>query len=114
MTRLNCFFVRFSLKVLSLGGNKLTEVPCTLGQLKKLTALILSDNELVSLPREIAKLRNLKSLLLHRNKLKTLPTEIVSLKCMTEVRRMSFTPLEVRNGTFLPFFVSSAQGKLFI
>lgn len=72
-----------------MGGNQLTEVPITLGQLKNLTALVLSDNQLSSLPTGIAKLNNLKSLLLHKNKLKTLPTEIVALKCLTEVGKRS-------------------------
>ena len=80
-----CFFFLSSLQVLSMGGNNLTEVPVTLGQLKNLTALVLSDNQLKSLPAGIANLNNLKSLLLHKNKLKTLPTEIIALKCLTEV-----------------------------
>lgn len=68
-----------------MGGNRLTEVPPTLGQLKSLQALVLCDNMLESLPSTIANLANLKSLLLHKNRLRTLPTEIITLKCLTEV-----------------------------
>lgn len=75
----------FSIFVLSMGGNLLTEVPQSVGQLKSLQALVLSDNQIESLPADIAKLKNLKSLLLHKNKLKTLPQEIVTLKNLTEV-----------------------------
>lgn len=73
------------LHVLSMGGNRLTEVPSTVGELKSLQALALCDNMLESLPSTIAKLTNLKSLLLHKNRLRTLPTEIITLRCLTEV-----------------------------
>lgn len=73
------------LRVLSIGGNRLSEVPSTLGQLKALQALVLCDNMLESLPSSIANLTNLKSLLLHKNRLRTLPTEIIKLKCLMEV-----------------------------
>ncbi|KAL2712247.1 leucine-rich repeat-containing protein 58, partial [Vespula squamosa] len=81
--------------VLSMGGNRLTEVPSTLGQLKSLQALILCDNMLESLPSSIANLTNLKSLLLHKNRLKTLPTEIITLRCLTELS-LRDNPLVVR------------------
>lgn len=69
-----------------MGGNRLTEVPSTLGQLTALQALVLCDNRLESLPSSIANLKNLKSLLLHKNILRTLPTEIITLKNLTEVK----------------------------
>lgn len=74
------------LQVLSIGGNRLTEVPATVGQLMNLQALILCDNFIESIPSSIANLHQLKSLLLHRNKIRTLPQEIVTLKYLTEVR----------------------------
>lgn len=74
-----------SLQVLSLGGNLLTEVPSTVGQLKILHALVLCDNQIEKIPAEIANLQYLKSLLLHKNRLKTLPQEILTLKNLTEV-----------------------------
>jgi Leucine-rich repeat (LRR) protein len=37
---------KFSLEILYLGGNRLEEVPASLGRLKKLVALALSDNRL--------------------------------------------------------------------
>lgn len=69
-----------------MGGNRLTDVPSTLGQLTGLQALVLCDNQLESLPGSIANLKQLKSLLLHKNRLRTLPTEIITLKCLTEVK----------------------------
>lgn len=73
-----------------MGGNKLTEVPATVGELKYLQALVLSDNELESLPANIANLHQLKSLLLHKNRIRTLPPEIVALKNLTEVNNLIF------------------------
>ena len=81
----NCINISFRLQILSMGGNRLTEVPSTLGQLTALQALVLCDNLLESLPSSIANLKNLKSLFLHKNRLRTLPTEIITLKCLTEV-----------------------------
>jgi Leucine-rich repeat (LRR) protein len=73
------------LQILYIGGNKLVDVPDSVGKLKQLQALNLSDNMLESLPAAIANLKNLKSLSLHKNRLRTLPTEIITLKCLTEV-----------------------------
>jgi len=73
------------LQVLYIGGNKLVDVPDSVGMLNQLQALNLSDNMLERLPAAIANLKNLKSLLLHKNRLRTLPTEIIALKCLTEV-----------------------------
>ena len=73
------------LQVLYIGGNKVVDVPDSVGKLNQLQALNLSDNMLERLPATIANLKNLKSLLLHKNRLRTLPTEIIALKCLTEV-----------------------------
>ncbi|KRT80673.1 hypothetical protein AMK59_6264, partial [Oryctes borbonicus] len=83
------------LQVLSMGGNLLTEVPSTLGQLKSLQALVLCDNQIEKIPTEIAKLQYLKSLLLHKNRLKTLPQEICTLKNLSELS-LRDNPLVVR------------------
>lgn len=69
-----------------MGGNVLTDVPATLGQLKYLQALVLCDNLIESLPSNIANLHNLKTLQLHKNRLRTLPPEIIALKNLNEVR----------------------------
>ena len=90
-----CDIFHLRLQVLGMGGNRLTDVPSTLGQLTALQALVLCDNMLESLPSSIANLKNLKSLLLHKNRLKTLPTEIITLKCLTELS-LRDNPLVVR------------------
>lgn len=75
----------FSLQILSMGGNLLTEVPETVGNLHQLQALVLCDNLISSLPTSIARCKNLKSLLLHKNRLRHLPKDIVALQNLTEV-----------------------------
>lgn len=118
------------LTVLSLGGNRLTVVPESLGQLAWLQVLVLSDNLLESLPAAIANLKHLKSLLLHKNRLRTLPPQIVACKCLTEVGRDStekaviFTPPRFKgtmSGAFnklenpsLPPSSSSASGQNYL
>ncbi|KAJ8922795.1 hypothetical protein NQ315_007830 [Exocentrus adspersus] len=82
-------------KILSFGGNELTEVPASLGLLQHLQALVLCDNQLESLPANIANLHKLKSLFLHKNKLRTLPPEIIALKNLTELS-LRDNPLVVR------------------
>lgn len=74
-----------SLLVLYFGGNKLTNVPKSLGSLESLQALILCDNQLEQIPGELARLKNLKSLSLHKNRLQTLPMEIVMLVNLQEL-----------------------------
>lgn len=79
------FLLIFSLQILSMGGNLLTEVPDTVGNLHQLQALVLCDNLISSLPTSIARCKNLKSLLLHKNRLRHLPKDIVALQNLTEV-----------------------------
>lgn len=74
-----------SLQILALGGNKIVEIPDSVGQLKQLQMLVLSENRIEQLPASIGKLNHLRTLLLHKNRLRTLPTEIITLKCLTEV-----------------------------
>lgn len=85
----------FSLHVLSLGGNLLSEVPDSVGSLHQLQALTLCDNLIEILPTSIARLSNLKSLLLHKNRLRHLPRDIITLKNLVEVGdRISFISIE--------------------
>lgn len=84
-----------------MGGNALTEVPATLGQLKMLQALLLCDNLIESLPSNIANLHNLKTLQLHKNRLRTLPPEIIALKNLNEVRLIFLLHLRYRFTFFL-------------
>lgn len=83
---INCFqHLPSRLQVLSLGGNLLTEVPDSVGNLQQLQALTLCDNLIEILPASIARLANLKSLLLHKNRLRHLPRNIITLKNLVEV-----------------------------
>lgn len=75
----------FRLQVLSVGGNLLTEVPDSVGNLQQLQALTLCDNLIEILPASIARLTNLKSLLIHKNRLRHLPRDIITLKNLVEV-----------------------------
>lgn len=84
-----------SLQILSMGGNLLTDVPETVGNLSQLQGLILCDNLIENLPTSIARLKHLKSLLLHRNRLKHLPRDIVSLRNLVELS-LRENPLVVR------------------
>lgn len=78
-----------------MGGNLLTEVPDSVGNLSQLQGLILCDNLIENLPASIARLKHLKSLLLHRNRLKHLPRGIVSLRNLVELS-LRENPLVVR------------------
>lgn len=78
-------FYAIRLQVLSLGGNFLTEVPDSVGNLQQLQALTVCDNLIEILPASIARLTNLKSLLLHKNRLRHLPRDIITLKNLVEV-----------------------------
>nr|CAD7593853.1 unnamed protein product [Timema genevievae] len=99
--------------ILYMGGNRLIEVPASVGQLRFLHGLILSDNMIESIPASIANLTNLKSLLLHKNKLKALPTEIIALKFLTELS-LRDNPLVVRfvsHMTLNPSSLLEAAGR---
>lgn len=65
---------------LVLHGNKLKELPASIGKLKKLKLLDVSRNEIESLPNELSQLTDLQSLLLSGNKLESLPEDL-SLLC---------------------------------
>ena len=67
------------LKVLYLDGNKLTELPVEIGDLKELWFLSVTNNQLVGLPSSIQKLNRLRELYLDENKLTELPAEIGDL-----------------------------------
>lgn len=98
------FLLIFSLQILSMGGNLLTEVPDTVGNLHQLQALVLCDNLISSLPTSIARCKNLKSLLLHKNRLRHLPKDIVALQNLTEVSVIDkFTHFELFKHFFFHF-----------
>lgn len=73
-----------------MGGNFLSEVPDSVGNLNQLQALTLCDNLIEVLPATIARLTNLKSLLLHKNRLRHLPRDIITLKNLVEVSNTIF------------------------
>ena len=64
-----------SSQILYLGGNKLRELPDSIGGLNELNLLYLGDNKLSVLPSTICNLRRLRTLNLHNNNLTVLPTE---------------------------------------
>lgn len=70
---------RYSLKVLSLGGNLLTTIPHELFDLIHLQSLYLGGNQIKDIPHDIKKLINLKVLYLGGNQLTSIPNEVGNL-----------------------------------
>ena len=68
------------LERLDLDGNKLTELPTEIGDLRELRWLWVSNNQLVGLPTSIQRLTKLETLHLDGNKLTELPAEIGDLR----------------------------------
>jgi Leucine-rich repeat (LRR) protein len=68
-----------SLLALDLKDNKITELPASIGSLRKLRYLNLSYNDLKILPKSIGLLKNLNYLILSHNRIKDLPTSIRKL-----------------------------------
>lgn len=67
----------------SMGGNKLTELPTALREMRALQRLVGSDNQLAALPSWIGELAELRFLELTRNRLATLPASLKSLGRLT-------------------------------
>ena len=63
-----------------MSGNKLTELPAEIGDLRELRELWVSYNQLVGLPTSIQRLTKLEELYLDENKLTELPAEIGDLR----------------------------------
>jgi hypothetical protein len=93
------------LSALCLGGNRLVEVPESMGRLRGLEVLVLSDNHLESLPPTIASLDRLKTLQLHNNRLRTLPTQIITLSCLSQVTRILFRSMVLKIHAFVKRYV---------
>ena len=66
--------------VLNLSRKNLTNLPSSIGKLKKLEELILTDNDLTSIPPQIGNLKKLDRLFLGDNYLTSLPSSIGNLK----------------------------------
>lgn len=62
--------IYFSLEILYLGGNRINEVPASVGRLINLTSLVLAGNQIETLPPTFADLQSLQSLTLHNNNLR--------------------------------------------
>lgn len=62
--------------MLALDGNRISQLPASIGQLARLESLALSDNCLDELPPSIGKLARLRQLLVSRNRLTRLPDEL--------------------------------------
>ncbi|CAH3019105.1 unnamed protein product, partial [Porites evermanni] len=67
-------------------GNKLTELPAEISDLRELRWLSVNNNQLVGLPTSIQRLTKLEELDLNGNKLTDLPAEISDLR---ELRQLS-------------------------
>ena len=72
---------------LSLGGNKLTSIPESIGNLTELLTLDVSSNQLTSISESIGNLTKLTKLSLVRNELTSLPTFIGNLTSLTSLSR---------------------------
>ena len=68
-----------SINELVLNDNKLSSLPDSIKEFKKLTTLSLNNNKLQCLPKSIVELKSLEKLLLSDNQLKEIPTNIDEL-----------------------------------
>lgn len=90
------------LRVLTVGGNRLTSIPYQVGNLSNLEELGLSFNLLSSLPTELGNLTNLRSLYLYGNSFAIVPSWIQGL---TKLNKLSFGNNQLRGditAVFLP------------
>ena len=68
-----------------MNGNKLTELPAEISDLRELRGLSVNNNQLVGLPTSIQRLTKLEWLYLSVNKLTELPAEISDLRKLREL-----------------------------
>ena len=80
----------------SKGDSRLTNLPSSIGDLKKLEYIDLDNNNLTSLPSSIGNLEKLEHLSLKKNSLESLPSSIGNLK------KLEFLMLNNNNLTKLP------------
>ena len=73
------------LEKLDLSGNKLTELPAEINDLRELRELWVRNNQLVGLPTSIQRLTKLEELDLSGNKLTELASEISDLRELREL-----------------------------
>ena len=74
-----------NLETLNLGGNQLTSLPNSIGDLEKLKILNLENNKILLLPDSITKLENLITLFINYNKLISIPESIGNLINLEEL-----------------------------
>ena len=80
----------------SKGDSSLTNLPSSIGDLKKLEYIYLDNNNLTSLPSSIGNLKKLEHISLKKNSLESLPSSIGNLK------KLQFLMLNNNNLTKLP------------
>ena len=74
-----------NLEILSIGGNELSELPDSFGNLKNLKALSLARNKFTYIPEVIFDFNKLEKLYLYKNEIANIPKRIEKLKKLTDL-----------------------------
>jgi len=115
---------------LKLNHNNLTELPASIGFLKKLGKLTLNYNRLKSLPSQIADCKSIAILYVGKNYIETLPAEMGSMQNLIELDlsnsgTMLIIPetlcnlqnleyLQVDRNTVVPYCFQGNRGQKFV
>jgi internalin A len=74
-----------NLKLLCLGGNRLSKINPKIAQLQSLVELNLANNAFTEFPKEILQLENLQGIRLSENAISALPSDIANLKHLRQL-----------------------------
>ncbi len=86
------------IRTLKLDSTKLTNLPPSIGRLRKLEHVSLSHNQLTTLPLTLEFCQNLQSLNISHNKFKAVPAVVLNLKNLKSLRRLSNPLIHRWNG----------------